>query len=127
MTASRLNFIRISLLTLSITFVLIYLPQAPPQPLSSNVKLLTATVISGYTINRAGTYLRGPRNELVQIRHLLAVNSVWSNVKITAGRFSGTLVKGAGGNVCRSLLSPEQLRSTFYQGKETGTYGVLEC
>jgi hypothetical protein len=88
----------------------------------------TTTTTHGTVIRSTapGNHVSTPEGVLV-VNDRLAVGSTWTNVKVTAGRFSGTLVRGAGGNVCRSLLSPEARRSTLYRDKETGTYGVLEC
>lgn len=94
-----------------------------PTPPTTTTYATHAIVIRSTT---PGNYISTPDGLLV-VNDRLAIGSTWTNVKVTAGRFSGTLVRGAGGNVCRSLLSPEARRSTLYGNKETGTYGVLEC
>lgn len=95
----------------------------PPTPPTTTTYATHAIVIRSTT---PSNYISTPGGLLV-VNDRLAIGSTWTNVKVTAGRFSGTLVRGAGGNVCRSLLSPEARRSTLYGNKETGTYGVLEC
>ena len=106
----------------SIGLIVLALPNPPP-PTATTTYATRAIVIRSTT---PGNYISTP-GRVLAINDRLAVGSTWTNVKVTAGRFSGTLVTGAGGNVCRSLLSPEARRSTLYRDKETGTYGVLEC